>query len=284
MSSSQKLSISSESVEKMGDEVASLLNLFNSFKMAGKSATLVLSTEGSKSTAKLEVNLSKAKSSSSPSTAASTKLLTSPGCQASGDRQRPQTSAAKRARANARAAQHRVHLALPFPKGDYSAAVGPPHCSLPPPRRPLCFHPSPTCENRRRIVTVDRTAGFQPTFSQLDGDGDPPHKPTSKPSSSPSPTTSTSTLAFSQSCPPVTPPRLSRPYNHPPPLSPTGDSELVRIPVNPAPSHFCCHCRTECPCIFGRPCRGCPARLGGRPHWCKRCPGSWCHNKPMNIP
>ena len=284
MSSSQKLSISSESVEKMGDEVASLLNLFNSFKMAGKSATLVLSTEGGKSTAKLEVNLSKAKSSSSPSTAASTKLLTSPGCQALGDRERPQPSAAKRARANARAAQHRVHMALPFPKGDYSAAVGPPHCSLPPPRRPLCFHPSPTCENRRRIVTVDRTAGFQPTFSQLDGDGDPPHKPTSKPSSSPSPTTSTSTLAFSQSCPPVTPPRLSRPYNHPPPLSPTADSELVRIPVNPAPSHFCCHCRTECPCIFGRPCRGCPARLGGRPHWCKRCPGSWCHNKPMNIP
>ena len=175
MSSSQKLSISSESVEKMGDEVASLLNLFNSFKMAGKSATLVLSTEGGKSTAKLEVNLSKAKSSSSPSTAASAKLLTSPGCQASRDRERPQPSAAKRARANARAAQHRVHLALPFPKGDYSAAVGPPLCSLPPPRRPLCFHPSPTCENRRRIVTVDRTAGFQPTFSQLDGeDGDAP--------------------------------------------------------------------------------------------------------------
>ena len=144
------------------------------------------------------------------------------------------------------------------------------------------MHSSPT--DKSQILKVERKAGFQPTFSQLDGDGDPPHKPTSKPSSSPSPTTSTSTLAFSQSCPPVTPPRLSRPYNHPPPLSPTADSELVRIPVNSAPSHFCCHCRTECPCIFGRPCRGCPARLGGRPHWCKRCPGSWCHNKPMNIP
>ena len=126
-------------------------------------------------------------------------------------------------------------------------------------------------------------------FYQLDGDGDPPpHTPTSEPSLSPSPTTSPTpsshNVAFSQPSPPVTPPRLSRPYNHPPPLSPTADSELVRIPVNPAPSHFCCHCRTECPCIFGRPCRGCPARLGGRPHWCKRCPGSWCHNKPMNIP
>ena len=138
-------------------------------------------------------------------------------------------------------------------------------------------------------LTVDRKAGFRPTFYQLDGDGDPPpHTPTSEPSLSPSPTTSPTpsspNVAFSQPSPPVTPPRLSRPYNHPPPLSPTARSELVRIPVNPAPSHFCCHCRTECPCIFGRPCRGCPARLGGRPHWCKRCPGSWCHNKPMNIP
>ena len=119
VSSSQKLFDSSESVAKMGDEVTSLLNLFNSFQMAGKSATLVLSTKGGKTTiAKLEVNLSNAKSSSSPSTAASTTLLTSPGCQALGDRERPQPSAAKRARANARAAQHRVHLALPFPKGD----------------------------------------------------------------------------------------------------------------------------------------------------------------------
>ena len=77
MSSSQKHFNSSESLAKMGDEVASLLNLFNSFKMAGKSATLVLSTKGGKTIAKLEVNLSNAKSSSS--TAASTTLLTSPG-------------------------------------------------------------------------------------------------------------------------------------------------------------------------------------------------------------
>ena len=48
----------------MGDEIASLLNLFNSFKMAGKSTTFVLSTKGGKTTiAELEVNLSNAQSS-----------------------------------------------------------------------------------------------------------------------------------------------------------------------------------------------------------------------------
>ena len=115
---------------------------------------------GKTTTAKLEVELSNNKA---PST-----LLTSPG-----GRHRPQPSAVKRAKANARAAQHRIHQALPFPEGDYGAAVGPPLCSPPPPRRPLNVHPSPTCEDRRRIVTVKRKAGFQPTFSQLDGeDGD----------------------------------------------------------------------------------------------------------------
>ena len=158
-------SISSESVAKMGDEVSSLLHLFNSFKMAGRSATLVLSTKGGKTTtAKLEVKLSNNKA---PST-----LPTPPGCQGAEGRHRPQRSAAKRAKANARAAQHRVHLALPFPGGDYGAVVGPPRCSPPPPRPPLRVHPSPTCEDRRRIVTVKRKAGFQPSFSQLDGEGE----------------------------------------------------------------------------------------------------------------
>ena len=92
------VSISSESVAKMEDEVSSLLHLFNSFKMAGKSATLVLSTQGGKTTtAKLEVELSNTKAEGAEG------------------RHRPQPSAAKRARANARAAQHRVHQALPFP-------------------------------------------------------------------------------------------------------------------------------------------------------------------------
>ena len=96
------VSISSESVAKMEDEVSSLLHLFNSFKMAGKSATLVLSTKGGKTTtAKLEVELSNKKAEGAEG------------------RHRPQPSAAKRAKANARAAQHRVHQALPVPGGDY---------------------------------------------------------------------------------------------------------------------------------------------------------------------
>ena len=130
------VSISSKSVAKMEDEVSSLLHLFNSFKMAGKSATFVLSTKKEKTTtAKLEVELSNTKAEGAEGL------------------HRPQPSAAKRARANARAAQHRVHQA-PFPGGDYGAAVGPPYCPPPPPRPPLRVHSSPTCENRRRIVTL----------------------------------------------------------------------------------------------------------------------------------
>ena len=146
----------------MEDEVSSLLHLFNFFKMAGRYATLVLSTKrGKTTTAKLEVELSSTKAPSTPSTL--------PGCQGAEGRHRPQRSAAKTARANAKAAQHRVHQALPFPEGDYGAAVEPPRCSPTLPRRPLRVHPSPNCQDRRRIVTVKRKAGFQPTFSQLDG-------------------------------------------------------------------------------------------------------------------
>merc|ERR1712141_246745 len=130
---------------------ASLLALFNSFKKTGKSATLVLSTKGGDVTAKLEVKLINAKSSPSSTTTPSPTLLTPPGCQDSRDRQRPHRSAARRTKANARAAQRRLHQALPFPGGDYTAAVGPPP--------PLRLHPSPKEENRRLMLTVDRKAG-----------------------------------------------------------------------------------------------------------------------------
>ena len=276
----------------MGDELATVMDLYHSVKKAGRSAALAMSSKGGKATiVKLEFELDDAKPSS-PSTApaSSSKSPSLPGCQAAaaGDRHRHRGSVARRVKANARAAQHRAFQALPFPRGNYSAALGPPDPSPPQPRRPLHHHPSPKEENRRLIVKVDRKAGFQPTFSQLDGDGDPPpHTPTSEPSSSHSPMTSpttsptTSTVTLSQSSPPATPPRSSRPYNHPPPLPPTADSELMWIPGKSA--NFCCHCRTECPCIFGRPCRGCPARQGGRSHICNRCPGSWCHMKPPNL-
>ena len=118
-------------------------------------------------------------------------------------------------------------------------------------------------------LIMNRKASYQPTFSQLDGDEDPPPSPP------------TSTLLPTQSSPPVTPPRTSRPYPHPPPLSPKAKSELTMIP--PKSENYCCHCRTECPCTFGYRCRGCPARQGGRPHHCDRCPGNWCHIKPPDF-
>ena len=124
----------------MEDEVASLLALFNSYKKTSKSATLILSTQGGDVTAKLEVKLINAKSSSSSSSRASpSTLLTPPGCQ------RPHRSAARRMKANARTAQEATTLLH---------ALGPA-----PPRRPLHHHPSPPAkENRRLILTVKRKA------------------------------------------------------------------------------------------------------------------------------
>ena len=173
----QSLKISSDSVLKMVDELASLLDMFRSFKKAGRSAALTMSTKGGTATkVKLEVELDDAEpspiSTSTPSTSpASAPSL--PACQAAGDRLRPRGSSARRAKAKARAARHQAFLALPFHWRKCSAPA------TPPPRRPLQIHPSPTDENRRRILTVDRKAGYQPTFSQLDGEEDlPPDCPT----------------------------------------------------------------------------------------------------------
>ena len=172
----------------MGDELANLIDVFNSFKKAGRSAILTLSTKGSNTTkVKLEVELEDAQSPSHSATTASApsaSLLSSPGYQAVGVRLRPQRSSAKRAKANARAAQHRAFLALPFPGGDYSAAFGPPD---PSPRQPQPFniHPSPQQDSgRRQVITVGRAEGV-PTFSQLDGDPPSPTSPTSPTSPSP---------------------------------------------------------------------------------------------------
>ena len=169
MSSSQKFFLSSDSVEKMGDELAILLDLLKSFKKAGRLATLTLSPKGSKTTkVKLEVELEDASLSSPPTTTASapsTSLPSPPGCQAAGVRLRPRRSAAKRAKANARAAQHRAFQALPFPGGDYGAALGPPDPSPPQPRRPLQLHPSPKDENRRQ--ETGRLATSPPSLSWM---------------------------------------------------------------------------------------------------------------------
>ena len=104
----QSLKISSDSVLKMVDELASMLDMFRAFKKAGRSATLTMSTKGGTATkVKLEVELDNAEpspiSTSTPSTSpASAPSL--PACQAAGDRLRPRGSAARRAKAKARAA------------------------------------------------------------------------------------------------------------------------------------------------------------------------------------
>ena len=115
----QSLKISSDSVLKMVDELASLLDMFRSFKKAGRSAALTMSTKGGTATkVKLEVELDDAEppspiSTSTPSTSpASAPSL--PACQAAGDRLRPRGSSARRAKAKARAARHQAFLCLCF--------------------------------------------------------------------------------------------------------------------------------------------------------------------------
>ena len=155
--------------------MSSLIDMFQSFKKSGRSATLTMSSKGGQATkVKLEVELDDAKPSppSPPSTSTSSASAPSlPGCQAAGDRHRPRGSAARRAKANARAARHRAFQASPFPWRKCSVAQSTPAA---PPRRPLRIHPSPTDKNCRQILAVVRRAGSQPTFSQLDGDGDLP--------------------------------------------------------------------------------------------------------------
>ena len=144
--------------------------MFHSFKKSGRSATLTMSTKGGQATkVKLEVELDDATPpSSSPSSTSTSTAPSLPGCQATGDRHRPHGSARRRAKANARAAQHRIFQALPFPEGfsDAQSLPGPP-----PSRRPLQHHPSPTVEGRRKILTVKKPAGCQPSFATLNLDG-----------------------------------------------------------------------------------------------------------------
>ena len=63
----------------MGDELANLMDIFNSFKKAGRSATLTLSTKGSKATkVKLEVELEDAKLSMMVAPSPSTTTASAP--------------------------------------------------------------------------------------------------------------------------------------------------------------------------------------------------------------
>ena len=106
-----------------------------------------LTTKGGQATkVKLEVELDDAyPSSRSSSPSSSTPAPSLPGCQAAGDRLRPRGSASRRDKANARAGQHRIFQALPFPDGFSDARSLP---DPPPSRRPLQHHAS-------RLLRVD---------------------------------------------------------------------------------------------------------------------------------
>ena len=172
----------SDSAQKMVDELSSLIEMFHSFKKSGRSATLTMATKGGQATkVKLEVELDDANPSSLSSSPSPTPAPSLSGCQAAGDRVRPHGSVRRRAKANARAAQHRIFQALPFP-GGFSDTQSPP--DPPPSRRPLQHHPSPTVEGRRKILTVKKPAGCQPTFATLNLDGPPPPSPPPAPPSS----------------------------------------------------------------------------------------------------
>ena len=202
--------------------------MFHSFKKSGRSATLTISTKGGQATkVKLEVELDDATPPSSSSTSTST-APSLPGCQATGDRHRPHGSTRRRAKANARAAQHRVFQALPFPEG-FSDALSLP--GLPPARRPLQHHPSPTVEGRRKILTVKKPAGCQPSFATLNLDGAPP--PTTPPTTSP-----TTPPTLSHPSPPSSPP--------PPPLHISRQPPLCQALYDHGHCRHCGRCSMLC--------------------------------------
>ena len=152
--------ITSDSEEKMGDELTLLLEVFHKIEKAGGQATLSASTAGGKSKFKLEVATSAAPPSVSPSTSST-----------SGRRHR-RRGARARARRNQRAAAHQASLA--------EAATGVP---LDPPR-PLQLHPSPPpASGRRQVMSVGRLD--MPSFSSLNLDGST--SPTPVPPSPPPP-------------------------------------------------------------------------------------------------
>ena len=101
----------------MGDELATVMDLFHSIKKTGRSPILTMSTKGMATIVKLEFKIDDAKPKpSSPSTVTASTASSPSGFQAaaSGVRHRHQRSAARRAKANARAALHRGFQALPF--------------------------------------------------------------------------------------------------------------------------------------------------------------------------
>ena len=144
----------------MRAEVQKIFNLYEELVEAGNNATLMFSSQGGKSTIKLQLE---SPSPSPPLTATTTTLPPAPG------RRRRHRGAAARARRRQRAADHQASLA--------EAATSVP---LVPPHRPLHILPSPpTASGRRRVMSVGRPD--MPTFSSLNLDGNPPVPPSSPP-------------------------------------------------------------------------------------------------------
>ena len=139
----------------MRAEVQKIFILYEELVEAGNNATLMFSSNGGKSTIKLQLE----SPSPSPLTATTTTLPPAPG------RRRRHRGAAARARRRQRAADHQAALA--------QAATSAP---LVPPCRPLHILPSPpTASGRRRVMSVGRPD--MPTFSSLNLDGNPPVPP-----------------------------------------------------------------------------------------------------------
>ena len=143
----------------MRAEVQKIFILYEELVEAGNNATLMFSSNGGKSTIKLQLE----SPSPSPLTATTTTLPPAPG------RRRRHRGAAARARRRQRAADHQASLA--------QAATSVP---LVPPCRPLHILPSPpTASGRRRVMSVGRPD--MPSFSSLNLDGNPPVPPSSLP-------------------------------------------------------------------------------------------------------
>ena len=141
--------ITSDSEEKMGDELTLLLEVFHKIEKAGGQATLSASTAFGKSKFKLEVATSAAPPSVSPSTSST-----------SGRRHR-RRGARARARRNQRAAAHQASLA---------EAATTTSVPLEDPPHPLRILPSPPpASGRRRVMSVGRPD--MTSFSSLNLDG-----------------------------------------------------------------------------------------------------------------
>ena len=171
--------ICSESEQKMGDELASLLEVYHLMQKAGRSATLTLSSKGGNATiAKLVIELNDASSTSTTSS------QSKPAAPASGSRRHRRRGKAARAKANARAAQYQAaqaKCAASLVPGDAPSAPLD-RALLPPPPAPGI-----PITSRRLMTVIRRRANTWTSFNQLDGATEETPPPPSRPRLQPQP-------------------------------------------------------------------------------------------------